>query len=120
MFPGLDIIFFSRRGPVFLLVYITIRKIVIQNLLCPIYVFRPKLDPVFFLILKTPRPTPSPIIKIKWSFPYAGDSLCSRSASRTKHAVWISSLVDILLLDISVYATLKLCLKFNVNQTGES
>ena len=55
-----------------------------------------------------------------WSFRYAGDSLCSRSASRTKHAVWISSLVDIFLLDISVYATLKLCLKFNVNQTGES
>ena len=74
MFPGLGIIFLSRRGPVFLLVYITIRKIVI-------------------------------IIKIKRSFPYAGDSLCSRSASRTKHAVWISSLIDILLLDISVYAT---------------
>ena len=49
MFPGLDIIFLSRRGPVFLLVYITIRKIVIQNLLCPRYVFRPKLDPVFFV-----------------------------------------------------------------------
>ena len=44
MFPGLD----SRRGPVFLLVYITKRKIVIQNLLCPRYVFRPKLDPFFF------------------------------------------------------------------------
>ena len=28
MFPGLDIIFLSRRGPVFLLVYITIREIV--------------------------------------------------------------------------------------------
>ena len=124
MFPGLDIIFLSRRGPVFLLVYITIRKIVIQNLLCPRYVFRPKLDPVFFffffLNLTAPPPLPSPIIKIKWSFPYAGDSLCSRSASRTKHAVWISSLVDIFLLDISVYATLKLCLKFNVNQTGET
>ena len=119
MFPGLDIIFLSRRGPVFLLVYITIRKIVIQNLLCPRYVFRPKLDPVFFFLNLT-APLPSPIIKIKWSFSYAGDSLCSRSASRTKHAVWISSLVDILLLDISVYATLKLCLKFNVNQTGES
>ena len=51
MFPGLDIIFLSRRGPVFLLVYITIRKIVIQNLLCPRYVFRPKLDPVFFFFL---------------------------------------------------------------------
>ena len=48
MFPGLDIIFLSRRGPVFLLVYITIRKIVIQNLLYPRYVFRPKLDPFFF------------------------------------------------------------------------
>ena len=118
MFPGLDIIFLSRRGPVFLLVYITIRKIVIQNLLRPRYVFRPKLDPVLFF--KSYSPPPSPIIKIKWSFPYAGDSLCSRSASRTKHAVWISSLVDILLLDISVYATLKLCSKFNVNQTGES
>ena len=118
MFPGLDLIFLSRRGPVFLLVYITIRKIVIQfYLLCPRYVFRPKLDPVN---LTAPPPTPSPIIKIKWSFPYAGDSFCSRSASRTKHAVWISSLVDIILLDISVYATLKLCLKFNVNQTGES
>ena len=115
MFPGLDFIFLSRRGPVFLLVYITIRKIVIQILLCPRYVFRPKLD-LFFLISQPP----SPIIKIKISFPYAGDSLCSRSASRTKHAVWISSLVDIFLLDISVYATLKLCLKFNVNQTGES
>ena len=124
MFPGLDIIFLSRRGPVFLLVYITIRKIVIHNLLCPRYVFRPKLDPVFFFFffffLNLTDPAPSPIIQIKWSFPYAGDSLCSRSASRTKHAVWISSLVDILLLDISVYATLKLCLKFNVNQTGES
>ena len=130
MFPGLHIVFLSRRGPVFLLVYITIRKIVIQNLLCcPRYVFRPKLDPVFFfffffffffnLTAATPPP-PSPIRKIKWSFPYAGDSLCSRYASQTKHAVWISSLVDILLLDISVYATLKLCLKFNVNQTGES
>ena len=121
MFPGLDIIFLSRRGPVFLLVYITIRKIVIQNLLCPRYVFRPKLDPFFLFFLNLTAPPPhSPIIKIKRSFPYAGDSLCSRSASRTKHAVWISSLVDILLLDISVYATLKLCLKFNVNQTGES
>ena len=121
IFPGLDIIFLSQRGPVFLLVYITIRKIVIQNLLCPRYVFRPKLDPFFFFLNRTaPPPPPSRIIKIKWSFPYAGDSLCSRSASRTKHAVWISSLVDILLLDISVYATLKLCLKFNVNQTGES
>ena len=49
MFPGLDIIFLSRRGSVFLLVYITIRKIVIQNLLCPRYVFRPKLDPVLFI-----------------------------------------------------------------------
>ena len=117
MFPGLDIIFLSRRGPVFLLVYITIRKIVIQNLLCPRYVFRPKLN-LFFKSYSPPLP--SPIIKIKWSFPYAGDSLCSRSASRTKHAVWISSLVDILLLDISVYATLKLCLQFNVIQTGES
>ena len=48
MFPGLDIIFLSRRGPVFLLVYITIRKIVIPNLLFPRYVFRPKLDPFFF------------------------------------------------------------------------
>ena len=85
------------------------------------YVFRPKLDPVFFfLIKKILQPPTPPIIKIKWSFPYAGDSLCSRSASRTKHAVWISSLVDILLLDIPVCATLKLCLKFNVNQTGES
>ena len=108
MFPGLDIIFLSRRGPVFLLVYITIRKIVIQNLLCPRYVFRPKLDPVFFFVVVVvffksySPPPPSPIIKIKWSFPYAGDPLCSRSASRTKHAVRISSLVDILLLDISV------------------
>ena len=82
MFPGLDIIFLSRRGPVFLLVYITIRKIVIQNLLCPRYVFRPKLDPFFFFKSYSPPP-PSPIIKIKWSFPYAGDPLCSRSASRT-------------------------------------
>ena len=57
MFPGLDIIFLSRRGPVFLLVYITIGKIVIQNLLCPRYVFRPKLDP-FFLILQ-PHPLPN-------------------------------------------------------------
>ena len=121
MFPGLDIIFLSRRRPVFLLVYITIRKIVIQNLLCPRYVFRPKLDPLFlFFFLNLTAPPPSLIIKINWSFPYAGDSLCSRSASRTKHAVWISSLVDIFLLNISVYATLKLCLKFNVNQTGES
>ena len=105
MFPGLDIIFLSRRGPVFLLVYITIRKIVIQNLLCPRYVFRPKLDPVLFSFFKSYSPPTSPIIKIKWALPYAGDSLCSRSASRTKHAVWISSLVDILLLDISVYVT---------------
>ena len=49
MFPGLGIIFLSRRGPVFLLVYITIRKIVIQNFLCPRYVLRQKLDPVFFV-----------------------------------------------------------------------
>ena len=105
MFPGLDIIFLSRRGPVFLLVYITIRKIVIQNLLCPRYVFRPKLDPVFFFFLILH--SPSLIIKIKWSFPYAGDSLCSRSASRTKHAVWISSLVDILLLDIVCLRNIK-------------
>ena len=88
--------------------------------------FSAKIGSCFFFNLTAPLP--SPIIKIKWSFSYAGDSLRSRSASRTKHAVWISSLVDILLLDISVYATLKLsvyatlklCLKFNVNQTGES
>ena len=122
MFPGLDIIFLSRRGPVFLLVYITIRKIVIQNrIYSALDMFSAKIGSCFFFFNLTPPPLPpSLIIKIKWSFPYAGDSLCSRSASRTKHAVWISSLVDILLLDISVYATLKLCLKFSVNQTGES
>ena len=58
-------------------------------------------------------------IKIKWSLPYASEYLCSRSASRTKHVVWISSVVDIHLLDITVCATLKLCLKFNVNQTRQ-
>ena len=63
MFSGLDIIFLSRRGPVFLLVYITIRKIVIQNLLCPRYVFRPKLDPFFFFLFfffKSYSPPPLP------------------------------------------------------------
>ena len=73
----------------------------------------------FFFIQIILQPPPPPLLII-WSFSYAGDSLCSRSASRTKHIVWISSLVDILLLDIPVCATLKLCLKFNVNQTGES
>ena len=101
MFLGLDIISLSRHGPVFLLVYITIRNIVKYSVL-DIF-FRPKLDPVFFIFLfKTSYspPPPPPIIKIKWSFPYAGDSLCNRSVSRTKHmhAVWISSQVDILLL----------------------
>ena len=48
MFPGLDIFFSHDAVLSFYWVYITIRKIVIQNLLCPRYVFRPKLDPVFF------------------------------------------------------------------------
>ena len=63
MFPGLGISFLSRRGPVFLLVYITIRKIEIQNLLCPRYVFRPKLDPFFFFFFffnLTAPPPPLP------------------------------------------------------------
>ena len=84
MFPGLDIIFLSRRGPVFLLVYITIRKIVIQNFLCPRYVLRPKLDPVIYFFFKSySTPPPLPNNKNQWSFPYACDSLCSLSASRT-------------------------------------
>ena len=99
MFPGLDIIFLSRRGPVFLLVLQYVNRI---NSVLDIF-FRPNWDPVFFFLFKksySPPPPASPLtkIKIKWSFPYAGDSLCNRSASRTKHAVWISSLVDILLL----------------------
>ena len=67
MFPGLDIIFLSRRGPVFLLVYITIREIVIQNLLCPRYVFGQNwilfffffFFFFFFLILQPPPPLPN-------------------------------------------------------------
>ena len=84
MFPGQDIIFLSRRGPVFLLVYITIRN---RNIF-----FSAKIGSCFFLFKKSYSPPPQKkkthtIIKIKWSFPYAGDSLCNRSASRTKHAV---------------------------------
>ena len=105
MLPGLDIFFHSRGGLVLLCVFNTICRLK-NRIYLFLDIFRAKLGPGFlfffyFILFSKNLPAPPPTIKIKWSIPYeAGEYLCSRSPSQTKHAVWISGLVDIHLLDV--------------------